>query len=431
MTTYWCEPNAAAASVASASEASATGPTTTDGIGLCASDMEAHALRQRLIEWNLDLFAGLLRDIAAHRTTTHRTKQKSLLSVPVVDIGSHENPRNEVVECIALSSSEYRDTVRKSANVVLGPAVLMQLRSFITSIAGLYIANSFHNFEHAAHVVMSTKKLFDRISERQKEAKESSRSPISNALNGVMNDPLTQFAIIFAALIHDVDHQGVSNSQLVSEENPLALSYAGKSVAEQNSIDVAWSLLMQPEYEDLRCSIYGSEAEYKRFRQIVVNAVLCTDLFDQDLKLLREVRWNKSFGASASSSDCKSPLATIVIELIIQASDVSHTMQHFTIYKKWNMRLLEEMYEAYRCGRTAKNPLEGWYEGELWFFDNYVIPLARKLRECNVFGVACDEFLDYANDNRLEWEAKGQSIVREATKALKSRKRTATESYEI
>jgi hypothetical protein len=44
----------------------------------------------------------------------------------------------------------------------------------------------------------------------------------------------------------------------------------------------------------------------------------------------------------------------------------------------------------------------GWYEGELWFFDNYIIRLAQKLRECGVFGVSCDEFLDYAMDNRLE-----------------------------
>jgi hypothetical protein len=29
-------------------------------------------------------------------------------------------------------------------------------------------------------------------------------------------------------------------------------------------------------------------------------------------------------------------------------------------------------------------------------FDNYVIPLARKLKECNVFGVSSDEYLNYA-----------------------------------
>jgi 3'5'-cyclic nucleotide phosphodiesterase len=89
--------------------------------------------------------------------------------------------------------------------------------------------------------------------------------------------------------------------------------------------------------------------------------------------------------------------ATIVIEHIIQASDVSHTMQHWHVYRKWNRLLFREMYEAYRCGRMASNPVDFWYQGELSFFDNYVIPLGRKLKECNVFGVSSDEYLNYAS----------------------------------
>ena len=69
------------------------------------------------------------------------------------------------------------------------------------------------------------------------------------------------------------------------------------------------------------------------------------------------------------------------------------------------------MYLAYEMGRSPKDPSDGWYKGELWFFDNYIIPLAKKLKECGVFGVSCDEVLDYANDNRMEWEQKGQEIV--------------------
>jgi hypothetical protein len=41
------------------------------------------------------------------------------------------------------------------------------------------------------------------------------------------------------------------------------------------------------------------------------------------------------------------------------------------------------------------------------------IPLAKKLRECGVFGVSCDEFLDYATDNRTEWEVKGAELVKQ------------------
>jgi hypothetical protein len=68
-----------------------------------------------------------------------------------------------------------------------------------------------------------------------------------------------------------------------------------------------------------------------------------------------------------------------------QTAAAAHTMQHWHVYKKWNSRLFQEMYLAYENGRSEKDPSEGWYNGELWFFDNYVIPLARKLKECGVF----------------------------------------------
>eukprot|EP00339_Tiarina_fusa_P000166 CAMPEP_0117052962 /NCGR_PEP_ID=MMETSP0472-20121206/36617_1 /TAXON_ID=693140 ORGANISM="Tiarina fusus, Strain LIS" /NCGR_SAMPLE_ID=MMETSP0472 /ASSEMBLY_ACC=CAM_ASM_000603 /LENGTH=121 /DNA_ID=CAMNT_0004767805 /DNA_START=9 /DNA_END=374 /DNA_ORIENTATION=+ len=86
-------------------------------------------------------------------------------------------------------------------------------------------------------------------------------------------------------------------------------------------------------------------------------------------------------------------------------------MQHWHIYQRWNQRLFNEMYGAFKEGRADKDPSEGWYQGELWFFDQYVIPLAKKLKECGVFGVSSDEYLKYALDNRSEWAAKGDTIV--------------------
>jgi hypothetical protein len=68
---------------------------------------------------------------------------------------------------------------------------------------------------------------------------------------------------------------------------------------------------------------------------------------------------------------------------------------------------------AYDSGRSDKDPSEGWYKGELWFFDNYVIPLAKRLEECGVFGVSSDECYSYALQNRQEWERKGKDIVEE------------------
>lgn len=85
------------------------------------------------------------------------------------------------------------------------------------------------------------------------------------------------------------------------------------------------------------------------------------------------------------------------------------------------------MHTAYKAGRLEKNPSDGWYGGELWFFDNYIIPLASKMRDCKVFGVHCDEFLDFASNNRAEWANKGKSIVAEWDKDLREEEKEEEE----
>jgi hypothetical protein len=111
--------------------------------------------------------------------------------------------------------------------------------------------------------------------------------------------------------------------------------------------------------------------------------------------------------------------AAIMIEHLIQASDVAHTMQHWHIYRKWNEKLFQEMYKAYEEGRMKKDPSENWYKGEIGFFDFYIIPLAKKLKEC---GVSSDEYLNYAQQNQREWEERGKEVVAEMMTTVKRRK---------
>jgi hypothetical protein len=211
----------------------------------------------------------------------------------------------------------------------------------------------------------------------------------------------------------DVDHPGVPNAQLVTENTPVSQVYQCKSVAEQNSVDIGLDLLDQTMFDNLRAAICPTEHDLQRFRQIVVNIVLATDIMDKDLKVLRNTRWERAFGTVSSSSDQENMnrKATIVMEHMIQASDVAHTMQHWHVYRKWNERLFYECYAAWKAGRASQNPAENWYKGELGFFDFYIIPLAKKLKECGSFGVSSDEYLNYAQKNREEWEECGQEIV--------------------
>lgn len=198
---------------------------------------------------------------------------------------------------------------------------------------------------------MSVMKLLARIvapSENDMGGKFQDADSIDNVLHdhtyGITSDPLTQFACVFSALIHDVDHNGLPNTQLVKENVEIAKLYNGKSVAEQNSVDLSWALFMSDEYSDLRQVICPTTADLRRFRQLVVNSVMATDIMDKDLKALRNARWEKAF-AEANSSDgienedlnvSRDRKATIVIEHLIQASDVAHTMQHWHVYRKWN-----------------------------------------------------------------------------------------------
>jgi len=59
------------------------------------------------------------------------------------------------------------------------------------------------------------------------------------------------------------------------------------------------------------------------------------------------------------------------------------------------------------------DPLTGWYDGEIGFFNGYIIPLATRLRDSGIFGSAGDEYLGHALANKEEWKNKGKDIVEE------------------
>jgi len=289
----------------------------------------------------------------------------------------------------------------------------------------MYRENHFHNFEHATHVTASVTKLLSRIVRIDNCNKETELNDVVGHSYGITSDPLTQFAVVLSAIIHDVDHPGVPNVQLVKEKTRIASYYKEKSIAEQNSVDLSWDLLMSPKYRALRNCIYSTQEEFLRFRQLIVNVVMATDITDKQLGALRKARWGMAFSdepVDANPDLDMNRKATIVLEHLIQASDVCHMMQHFEVYRDWNERFFFELYAAYEAGRADKNPTDDWYQGEIGFYDFYVIPLAKKLDKCGVFGVSSHEYLDYAEANRNEWVRKGRNIIQDYVKKYKQHK---------
>ncbi|CAB9518386.1 affinity cAMP-specific and IBMX-insensitive 3',5'-cyclic phosphodiesterase [Seminavis robusta] len=364
------------------------------------------------------------------KSTISRTLQKNIRGS--ANSGTLLDEVKEVLNLPKFDPKVYTNHVDPES-IQLSDEVKAQMISYVTDIAGMYSeSNSFHCFDHASHVMMSVIKLMSRINSPIEVSMNDGTSNHKIAENlhdhtfGITSDPLTQFSVVLAAMIHDVDHPGVPNSTLVSENDPISIKYSGKSVAEQNSVELAWERLMLPQYEALRACIYTNDEELDRFRQTLLQLVLATDVIDKDLGAKRKDRWAKAFspeGASESAEtkeDATNRKATIVLEHLLQASDVSHTMQHWQVYVKWNERLFQEMYSGYKASRLAKNPAEAWYEGELGFFDYYIIPLAKKLETCGVFGVSSHEYLSYASMNREEWKNKGRDIVKQYLANIKA-----------
>jgi hypothetical protein len=399
----------------------------TDRSELDEADIAVQEKHRRIAEWTVEVISSTLKALLATRKA-RKIKPDPEQKMLQLEMDSCSSGKQNVIAEVAsyIILPEHVNT--PDLDEAVDPEVIEELKNYVQTIASLYNDNSFHNFDHANHVVMSVNKLLSRITAPDIDTDGDGKT-LHDHTYGITSDPLTWFACVFSALIHDVDHSGVPNAQLVKEETPVAALYDGKSVAEQNSFDIAWDLLMEPSYSNLRKTIYTTEGEFKRFRQLVINSVMATDIFDKDLKKLRNDRWDTVFAPDSESceaSTCNTRRtrvfkATIIIEHLIQASDVAHTMQHWHIYRRWNERFFLECYQAYLDGRAEKNPAKTWYKGEIGFFDFYIIPLAKKLKECGVFGVSSDEYLSYALQNRKEWEERGEEMVKEMVKEARRR----------
>ena len=370
----------------------------------------------RLIDWNVDV---LLHHLARVISSRSRSAVKGAKVNHSSEVSLLPSAIDDVAEIIVLPPFDLE--VSASRRIRPDVSTLQQTRAdlheYVSRIASMYNDVPFHNFEHASHVTLCANKLLNRlINSDEYETEEE----LHDATFGISSDPLTHFAIVFAALIHDAGHIGLPNAQLVKDKTELAVKFDNKSVAEQNSTHLGWQLLMDPRFERLRRCIYQTNVERKRFRQVIINSIMATDIADRKMNEGRQQKWDRAFGRKITEDSVPSQIqdamnhkATVVIEHIIQVSDVAHTMQHWHIYRRWNERLFYEMHEAYRTDRVDVDPSLNWYLGEIGFFDYYLIPLAMKIKECGVFGASGYEYVSYVLKNKKEWEQKGQQVVQE------------------
>ncbi|KAG7361603.1 3'5'-cyclic nucleotide phosphodiesterase [Nitzschia inconspicua] len=372
---------------------------------------------QRLVAWNTEMLQRMLMAIVAKRNAG---AEECVVDIPAIDLEDGKTYHDEIVEIInfpLFNEQTSPDRLDIDA-VVLSSNVVSQLRELITLISSRYRDNQFHGFDRASHVCMTARKQFSRMmttNVTQLNNEGSRPSSLFERTYGISQDPLAQFAVVFAALIHDCDHPGVPASQMVGQnDGDAAMKWKNKSVNEQNALDTAWKMLMQHQFSDLRSAIFGNASEMKRFRQILVNCCLSTyTTTDDEILSMRKSRWDRAFvdGKKDFSHENRNRRATIVLELIMQSSDVFYATQNWHLYQKWSQRHFSEIYKAYQDGMLGRDPCIFWFKNELLFFDEQVIPITKQLNDCHVFSISGDEQLLFALSNRQQWAAKGGNEV--------------------
>ncbi len=142
------------------------------------------------------------------------------------------------------------------------------LTRFAHDIASRYRDNPYHNFEHGfstAHFCfISVVKV--------------------TALTKMLRS-LDVFAMLVAALMHDVDHRGTNNMFLMQMNDPLATIYNDISVLENHHAAVGWEVIRAPDPKDPQGSPSPanvtrglSREDFATFRKTTIKAILHTDM---------------------------------------------------------------------------------------------------------------------------------------------------------
>ncbi|XP_060924703.1 cGMP-inhibited 3',5'-cyclic phosphodiesterase 3B [Limanda limanda] len=198
---------------------------------------------------------------------------------------------------------------------------------------------------HSEHVTGSDTDSDSGISPGRISYASSKSSSISDDSYGCLawNIPaLELMALYVAAAMHDYDHPGRTNAFLVATNAHQAVLYNDRSVLENHHAASAWSLyLSQPEFNFL---VNLDHVEFKRFRFLVIEAILATDLkkhFDFLAEFNAKVNDVNSPGIDWTNENDR----LLVCQVCIKLADINGPAKVRDLHLKWTEGIVNEFYE--------------------------------------------------------------------------------------
>ncbi|KAL3320502.1 Calcium/calmodulin-dependent 3',5'-cyclic nucleotide phosphodiesterase 1C [Cichlidogyrus casuarinus] len=174
--------------------------------------------------------------------------------------------------------------------------------------------NPYHNLIHAADVA------------------QTCNSIIHSAGIVDLIDDVDKLAIIFSAIIHDLEHTGTTNAFHVNTGSTLAILYNDRGVQENHHVSAAYRIMKM---ENANIFQNLTEEEFREVRSAAIEIVLNTDmsLHFQQLKSLSKM------------ISLPEPLNKLkAYSLLLHSADISHPTKTWDLHERWTKMLVEEFF---------------------------------------------------------------------------------------
>lgn len=194
----------------------------------------------------------------------------------------------------------------------------------------------YHNYTHACDVLHTVYRLLSLTSARQ------------------WLSSVDQYALLVAALCHDIGHQGRTNPFLVELGNELALRYNDKSPLENMHCAKLFEIASNQDTDVFK---QMDKETKKQARRICIAAILHTDNVNH-FEMVREI--SKIYEMASDLCELQASQPDLLpqyieqvmqknslqwVELFLHFADVSNPLKPFPVCQKWAWRVLDEFFE--------------------------------------------------------------------------------------
>jgi len=161
---------------------------------------------------------------------------------------------------------------------------------------------------------------------------------------------LDVFALLAAALCHDLDHPGVTNSYLVQTESELALRYNDNSVLENHHASLACEL-MHGERTKINDGL--DEASRRTFRKQVIRCILDTDMMLHGELCKQIVALSSAAQDERTQDNIDDKSRQLLLSFCIHTSDLSGQVMPWLVAMQWEDRVAQEFVNQAKAEAAA------------------------------------------------------------------------------